>query len=190
MKELMLASIVSLSFVSILFPTGVFAASINCNNVPQECVGTNDADKMTATKVVLDNQNNYKAEGLKGDDNIDFDISNIVGMFVAGDDGNDKLSLKTSLTGRHGASGFGEDGDDTIVISASFGAGHGGKGADKISIRSTSESFLFQHNEINTPDGKKDVLNCNNSPNSKAYISLEDGDAAVGCEKVITTQGN
>ena len=190
MKALIVAVLLSLCTGSVVLPVEVSAAAINCNNIPQECVGTDKSDSMVATKVVLDNQNNYKAEGLKGDDNIAFDISDIFGMFVSGDDGNDKISLKTSLAGTHGASGFGEKGDDTIAISAAFGAGYGGPGADKISVKSSKESLLYQNDVINTPDGKKDLLNCNGSPNSKAYISLEDGDTVIGCAEVITAQGN
>jgi hypothetical protein len=190
LKMFLFLVLVCVCSLSIAVPGKVFAAAINCNPVPSICEGTDNADTMTATNVQLDSQNNYKAEGLKGDDVMSFDISNIFGLFVAGDEGNDRISLKTPLTGTHGASAFGDSGDDTIAISAAFGGAHGGEGSDKISIRSTVESFLFQNDDLNTPDGKKDILNCNGSPHSKAYISLEDGDTATRCEKVITTQIN
>ena len=178
-KTVWLVVVGTMSLVSIIVPSSVFAATINCDQFVRSCVGTDAADTMIISKLRGDGSPFYTIDGKGGGDSI---AANLVqkdnigggGIFrVEGGSGDDNISVRKSIV---------------LNLVSLFG----GDGSDKVTYSGTSPALglsLAQNDNSNNPDGKKDTLNCGNAANSGAHISLEDGDVAVNCN-IVNTQPN
>ena len=183
-------AIMSVGLLTIWGVNVAFADTIVCPPSPNKCNGTPDPDTMTATSG-----------------------STIAGYTINGLEGSDTIVANEASLGGfgHDLTANGNDGDDTITAYKQKGLNleaDGGKGNDRITLTSpkidviigsggTGTDFisasgnvrlgmtLFQNNVANDRDGSKDILNCNNNPVSKAYISVADGDIALNCKTVI-----
>jgi hypothetical protein len=167
--------------MTVTFPSSIFAANINCNQVPDPCNGTDTADTMTASD--LGDNTIYNINGLGGSDKIV--VKNVDKTFtvaIRGGEGDDRI-IGTS---DRNIGGIGDEGDDIIMVSGDGTVGaFGGPGADKLIVDSKS-GIIFQNLPSNEPDGKKDLLDCKNVLGTVAYISPRDGDVAVHCQNIKT----
>ena len=186
MKSLSLLLVIGmLTLVLLITPSRSFAASINCSHIPSPCDGTNDSDAIKASGI-NGVESTYNINGLGGADTVvvqNVDTTNTVR--ISGGSGDDKIGASSKIH----ISAIGDEGDDIISLSSLSGTllGLGGTGSDKLIAESPSNLvILFQNFISNEPDGKRDILNCKDTLQSTAYISIEDGDTAVHCTTVKT----
>jgi hypothetical protein len=167
-KSVWLIVVGAMSLMSVTVPSGVFAATVNCDFAVQTCVGTTGADTMIISKL-KGGPGFYFIDPKGGDDTI---VANVVqkdpgisGFVTSPSGGNDKISVKNPIA----------------IGTIEF---YGGDGSDTITYNGTPGVKLFQAEFHNNPDGDKDTLNCGNAGNSVAHIILEDGDVPVNCNTV------
>jgi hypothetical protein len=173
-KSVWLVVVSAIGLMSVFVPSSVFAATVNCDLAVSTCVGTNNPDTMTISKLT-GSSGFYFIDGKGAGDTIvgnvvqkDPGVSGFVVLFSGGDD---KIVIRTSVA------------VPTLEL-------YGGTGSDTITYNGALPGVkLYQDQFSNDPDGKKDTLNCGNAVNSVAHISLEDGDVAVNC-KTVNNQPN
>ena len=167
-KSVWLVVVGAIGLMSVIVPSNVFAATVNCNLAVSTCVGTDNQDTMTISKLT-GSSGFYFIDGKGAGDTIVGNVAQkdpgVTGFVVLFSGGDDKIVIRTSVA------------VPTIEL-------YGGTGSDTISYTGAPGVKLYQDQFSNEPDGKKDTLNCGNAVNSVANISHEDGDVAVNCETV------